>query len=478
MGAFLATLVVIPIWATTLLPFTICWQIGKMVLKPLLKKPEAGQLDSGYKVSASDIVPREDRKYDVVVLGATGFTGGLAVRHLAKTYGVNNTVKWAIAGRTESKLKKVLKDLADELGIQDLTNVDIIVVDTMNPSTLPKLVAQTRVVATTAGPYTLYGNHVVEFCAKFGTHYADITGELDWVRNMYLHWQDTAKQTGARLISFCGHDSIPWDMSVMKVQEILAAECKDRLTEINFWDEAIGGAPGGTIATLYTILDGTAIKSPKVNVDPFQRLPDGTKSDFRSELDLPLFIKKCHSPWDDKSSSRWIMPFIMASVNGGVVKWSHALRADGSQHLTYRESAVCSDFKSAFTMFFGLGIFASTLFNPITKPLIQNYVLPKSGDGPPLDKMEKKHFLCVSSEGIGENGNRVLSHMYLPKDAGCLETSRMLVESALCLALAESDLPAKQGGFWTPSTALGNVLMQRLEKTGTEFTYAIVPKSK
>lgn len=226
MSAFLMTTAFIPVWAVTVLPLSVIYQAGSAAWRPVAKvfssskhddndddDPRSSssnrlqKLDSGYLVdpSVQAIVPRSERKYDIVVLGATGFTGYLAARHLAKTYGVNKAIKWAIAGRSEAKLEKVKKDLAKELNMDELSSLDTIVVDTSIAATLPKLVGQTRVVATTAGPYTLYGCSVVEFCAKFGTHYVDITGEVDWVKAMICQWQETAQKTGARLIPFCGH---------------------------------------------------------------------------------------------------------------------------------------------------------------------------------------------------------------------------------------------------------------------------------
>lgn len=233
--AFLAvTTVVLPVWAVTVLPITVLYQVGKR----LLQLPVSGNnhtnndsknintlppLDSGYVVDISTVLPREKRKYDIVVLGATGFTGRLAVLHLAKTYGIpssNNKkddppstsserecVNWAIAGRNETKLRHVLEGLANELQMPSLiTNVDIIIVDTSIPCTMPKLVENTRCVATTAGPYTLYGNTVVEFCVKYGTHYVDITGEVEWIQIMIDQWNDLAKQTGSIIVPFCGHE--------------------------------------------------------------------------------------------------------------------------------------------------------------------------------------------------------------------------------------------------------------------------------
>lgn len=214
---FLAAVGFLPVWAVTVVPLTVCYQIGKKIVSTLAPSspPEpVPSLDSGYIVDEKSIIPRPDRKYDIVILGVTGFTGRLAALHLAKTYGVaaasgdpKKTVKWAVAGRNESKLRQVMKELAVECNNPAIgTDIDTIVVDTSVPSSMPKLVEQTRCVATTAGPYTLYGNAVVEFCAKYGTHYVDITGEIDWIRHMIVQWQSTAQHTGAILVPFCGHE--------------------------------------------------------------------------------------------------------------------------------------------------------------------------------------------------------------------------------------------------------------------------------
>lgn len=470
-ATFLATVASLPVWALTVLPLSLFYQAGKVILKPVLPKAEQPRLDTGYHVSDSDVLPRRERKYDMVVLGATGFTGRLAVRHLAKTYGVNKSVKWAIAGRSEAKLDKVKRDLADELDIQEVESIDTIIVDTTRTSSMPALVKQARCVATTAGPFALFGSPVVEFCAKFGTHYVDITGESDWVKAMIMKWGETAQKSGARLVTFCGHDSVPWDLSVMKLQEALQKEFKDDLTSVTFWDEAVGGAPGGTIATLFSAVDGKSVKAPHADFDPFLRLMNGKKSEYVCRSDGPTWIHKSKSPWDDTGAwfGRWTTPFIMAQVNGAVVRWSHALREQGSKSLTYTEFAVTKDFKTAFVNHVGLIIVGSMMLNPLTSGLLKKYVFPKVGEGPSMKNMEDKHYLCIFGEGIGINGNRAESIMYFDKDAGCLETSRMLVESGLCLALEEDKVPAKHGGFWPPAAGLGNVLLKRLLETGTSF---------
>lgn len=487
-GSAIATAAFVPVWAVTILPFTVLYQVGKAALKPLVSMTTTTKknqdhlppLDTGYKVDPAQIIPRADRKYDVVVLGATGFTGGLAVRYLAEQYGTDSKVKWAIAGRSQAKLDQLLQQLADELNMPELVDkIDTLLVDVTLASTLPKLVGQTRVVATTAGPYTFYGNSVVEFCAKFGTHYVDITGEVDWVKSMVCQWQDTAAASGSKLISFCGHDSIPWDLSTWKLQEILKQNANDDLEKVTFWDDIKAEAPGGTLATAMASIEGKSIQAPKMDFDPFLRLSDGTKSKFVAKADLPWSVAKSESPWDTASntgSQRYTMPFVMAGVNSQIVRWSHALRQEPSTKLTYREMAVCPDWKTAWVSYTSLIIFGSLLMNPVTASLMKRHVLPKPGEGPSMNKMLHSNFLCVSGVGVGTAGTVAESVMYFPKDPGCMETARMLIESALSLALQEDELPVSSsgGGFWTPSTGMGQVLLDRLVATGTHFEAQVV----
>ena len=414
LSSFLITSAIVPVWAMTILPLSLAYQAGAATFRAIAKKDTSANLsdtqrsantllDSGYVVNPSQIVERSQRHYDIVVLGATGFTGYLAARHLALTYGApsRTSVQWAIAGRSKDKLELVRQRLANELGNDELLKVDIIECDTSVPSTLPKLVQQTRVVATTAGPYTLYGSSVVEFCAKFGTHYVDITGEVDWVKAMLCQWQETAQKTGSRIIPFCGHDSIPWDISYMKLQQVLRTQCEDKLKTVIFWNLGRNEAPGGTFATIINGLTGNSIKPPKMDFDPFLRLSDGSKSEYVCKADLPAFpfkAKNSNVGLPSNISKPWASPFIMAAVNSQVVRWSHALLGHGSRSATYREASLDSDFKTAFVNYMSLLMAGSMLFNPITLSLAQKMMIPKPGEGPSMERMEKKsecNLLCV-----------------------------------------------------------------------------------
>jgi short subunit dehydrogenase-like uncharacterized protein len=168
----------------------------------------------------------------------------------------------------------------------------------------------------------------------------------------------------------------------------------------------------------------------------------------------------------------------MATVNYEIVRWSHALRSEGCESLVYRETAITPDFKTAFVTNLGFVMLVSMFLNPLTLSLVKRFVIPQPGDGPGIEAMEKEHYLCIGGEGVGEKGNTVESFMYFPKDPGCIETVRMMIEAGLCMALEDAKLPQKNGGFWTPSTALGDVLMKRLLDTGMTFEARVVPTKK
>lgn len=464
-SAFVAvTAVALPVWSVTVLPLAIAYQLGRRIIG---KTPPQITIDSGYQVD--HIVDRAKRPYDIVVLGATGFVGKLAVRHLAQAY-TDGSVRWAIAGRNETKLKGVLQELADELQKPELLKIPVIVVDTSVPATMPKLVSSTRAIATTTGPYALLGNSVVEFCAKHGTHYVDITGEIPWVQAMMDHWQATAEQTGAIMMPLCGHDSVPWDLLVQQMQQELQKNGEE-LEQVECWDFAKAAAPGGTLATMFSMLEGK-VQLPKLQTDPFRRLPDGSYSQTKTTADLPLRLTNRRSP----VGSVWSMPFVMAPVNAAVVKWSQAQRQHKAE-LVYRETAACADWKSAVTMYVGMIMFGGLLMNPITSYLLKKYALPKSGEGPALKDMFEKHFLNIHASGVGSKGSVVHAQWYWSQDAGCWETAKSLVESGLCLALNQA--PVTKGGFYSPSLALGDSLLERLRKQGTYFSCSVVePRAK
>ena len=462
-GGFLGIAAALPILSVTVLPLTIAYQVGKSLLKPFLPKPKLPQIDSGYTVEEVDIIPRAQRKYDIIVLGASGFTGGLCVRHLAQTYGAGKDIKWAIAGRSKEKLEKLKKQLAIDLKDESMLNIETIVTDTSIPSSLPALVRDTRAVVSTAGPFTLYGCSVVEFCAKFGTHYADIAAEGEWFKTMMVKWQPTAKKTGAKLLSFCGHDSVPWEYSVLKLDEMIQQESPyddEELVSVELMNEADGGPSGGTIATMCLLIGGKGFEAPES--DPFSLKFDGSSHPFRTNVDIPYTINKEVQPWNGETC--YSSFFVMSLVNSQVAEWSRSLL--GRPSISYKEYSISSDFKSAFVSYVTTAAFLLMIMNPITEYVLKNYVTPPPGEGPSLEDMENNQFLSVYGIGKGSKGSQAETVIYVPKSAGYLATAQMLVEGGLTMALDETKLneTGQGGGFSSPAAALGDLYFQRLQK--------------
>ena len=490
-------LLLFPLWLTLVLPLTIVYQVGKALFGLLPRKNNA--IDSELEatsmvVSASDIIPRPDRKHDVVVLGATGFTGGLAVRHLAKTYGPGNggSVKWAIAGRSEAKLRAVLKRLASELGMPKLADegaVDLIICDTSDASTLPSLVRNTRSVATTAGPFSLYGKGVVETCAKYGTHYADITGETSFVKLMKSKYQQDAIDSGARIVSLCGNDCVPWDLSYNLLADEFAST-DETLESVEFQNEFSAQASGGTLKTMCMGLSGR-LAQIQPHEENLLRRPFGSASEHGPPMENAInngIQKGVQKPWKmtndatDQEDSLVEGPFVMAAVNYEAVGFSHALRKDPK--CSYKEQLLLPDFKTALDGSLTLLLFFTSLMNPLTLGLIEK-LITQPGDGPDLRSMEEDYFLAVTGTARGSKGTVIQSLLYYNRDPGYLETARMLVESALCLALEEEavskniaevvgETTQASGGFFSPGFAMRKNLLQRLVDTGCHYDIRVL----
>ena len=325
--------------------------------------------------------------------------------------------------------------------------------------------ADTRVVMTTVGPFEQYGSPVVEACAKHGTHYVDITGESDFVKTMLLQWDDTARRTGAKIVSHCGCDCIPSDLSVMQLESALPEG--ESLQKASLILEAQGGASGGTLATVALVAEGKSRGPPNHDFDPCLRLPGGSESDCKTEASFPMPTRK----WKDggRFEGSTLGFFVLSVPNSMTVMRSNALRGRSSR-LLFEEGAWAPDWKTAFLPVLLQTVGAILLSNPITAYLIKK-VLPKPGEGPSMVDMTENSFFCMTGYGYGSKGTKTETALYFPKDIGYIETARMVSESAMCLAFDDDKLPvgAETGGFFTPSTAMGDALLNRLVGTGSFF---------
>lgn len=405
------------------------------------------------------------RLYDIVVFGATGFTGKMAAVYLAKKYG--RKVRWAIAGRRQDALESLRSELMvlnkDYTGADPATCIPIIIADSGNLSSLHKMTRQAVCVVTTAGPFDKYGSLLVESCAKQGTHYCDITGETDWVRKMVDQHDDLARLSGARIVSFCGHDCIPWDLLVLECSKFLRKK-GETLDRISFYDEINASASGGTMDTVFHSLGSRVKYTSQLGFDPLMKTaapgPDHQPSTNR------VISKTQQWLGYSKEYGAWVGPFVMAMVMCNCVRRSNALN-NYSSKLVYKEAAVYPSFMAGYVNVMSLIVLGTVLMCPPLKHVMQKYVLPKPGEGPSEADMDQG-FLKVTGFGTGSQGSKVRASLYFPTDPGYRDTARMLVESGLALALDGAQIKVG-GGLWTPAACQGEVLLKRLVDTGSAF---------
>lgn len=389
-----------------------------------------------------------DREFDLIVFGATSFVGQILTRHLAERgAGVN----WAIAGRNADKLASV----ADEADV----DVPQIVADAADGAAMRALAERTKVVASTVGPYALYGSPLVAAVTATGTDYCDLTGEPQWMRRMIDEHHDAAVASGARVVHACGFDSIPSDLGVwftqQRAQEQFGQPCRSIALRVKAMK---GGASGGTIASGLNLIEEASGDADlrKLLADPYALAP----ADLRSGPRQPNVTY----PQRDGASGQWIAPFIMAAANTRVVQRTHALlgRPWGPDFLYDEAMMVGSGVTGALkasAVAGGMGAFAGmAAFGP-SRSLLKK-VLPDPGEGPSPEAQEAG-FFDLRLYGRTADGGEIVTKVTGDRDPGYGSTAKMLAESALAFL----DLPRGEvgGGFWTPATAFGDLLIERLE---------------
>lgn len=400
--------------------------------------------------------------YDVVVLGATGFTGKLVAEYLYKTYGTGGELRWAIAGRNEHKLKAVRESLGDEA-----RSLPILLADSGSDDSIRELVDRTAVVATTVGPYARYGTPLVRACAETGTHYCDLTGEVQWMRRMIDECHSTAEQSGARIVHTCGFDSIPSDMGTYFMQRemhrqsgVYAKEVKARV------GKSRGGMSGGTVDSLINLIE-EAKRDPSLRAllqDPYSLNPVNTPpGPDRTDQAGAVY---------DMDFRKWTAPFVMAGINTRVVRRSNALLGfQYGQDFSYSESMLTADgpggyLAAAAISGVSLAVMAGAYFDP-TRGLLRR-MAPAAGEGPSRALIESGFFeIEMMAKHPEDAGKHLKGKVTGDRDPGYGATSKMLAESAVCLAV---DPLASKGGVQTPSVAMGDALLERLTgKAGMTF---------
>jgi short subunit dehydrogenase-like uncharacterized protein len=366
----------------------------------------------------------DSRPYDVVLFGASGFTGRQTVRYFAKHAPAG--LRWAVAGRYREKLQAVGAP------------VDVLIADSGNQASIDAVVSQTRVLLSTAGPFARYGTPVVDACVRFRTHYADISGEAFWVQHLIAQYHDRAAAQSVRIVPCCGFDSVPSDLGAFLLARHHCASMVRGYFQIGG-----GGLNGGTIASVSNLVASS-------------HAPDATRA---GDFTMPHF---------DDLIGAWVGPFFMAPINRWVVARSASVfEAWGEPYpvgFTYREflkftpplapaKAVAA---SAATGLAGVVLRIPPLFRAVVR------LLPKPGTGPSEAKMDEGWFSC-ELVGRTATGEPVRAFIKNRGDAGNRSTVKMLCESVFCLALGQS---TDRGGILTPATAFGDQLVERLRAAG------------
>lgn len=402
-------------------------------------------------------------QFDIIVWGATAFSGRPIADYLYQHYR-DGSVRWALAGRNLAKLEAIRQ----ALGATE-QEVPLLTADSNDEASLQALCQQTKVVLSTVGPYEWHGSLLVKVCAESGTHYCDLTGEVQWIRRMIDQHQQTAQQTGARIVHCCGFDSIPSDLGVFFLQNQAGEKFGSPLQSIDLYVlELDGSMSGGTAQSLVTVMEQAAtdpevdqvISHPySLNPLPLKEHPD------QPELTTARFAEDI---------GQWTAPFIMAAINTRIVQRSNALSNYAyGENFTYQEIEAMGTggkgrAKATLAAFAQRCILGGLRFAP-TRYLLKNFVFPKTGEGPSDDPDNPGSYELLLVGKTADN-QQLSARVKGDAEAGYKSTPKMLSEAAICLALDIGD--DIKGGFWTPATAMGTPLLGRLPKAGVTFKLA------
>ncbi|MEM1155944.1 MAG: saccharopine dehydrogenase NADP-binding domain-containing protein [Pseudomonadota bacterium] len=381
-----------------------------------------------------------DKEFDIAVFGATGFTGALITEYLMGKYG--DSLKVAVAGRNEVKLKNVTQEL------QITDRVSTVVVDAADEAGLCELAKRCRVIISAAGPYTLHGKPLVAACASVGTDYVDLTGESNFIREMIDTYSDKARESGARIVHSCGFDSVPTDLGIYRLQQLAREYLGSPFQRVKGRVEALqGAASGGTVASIMAAGQAAQENQDIADqmVNPYS-LAEGFEGPTQPSGNEAV---------NDEELGSWSAPFIMAEINTKNVHRTNMLlgHSYGVEFL-YDEM-----------MFTGPGAEGEGIANAVEADPIGAFTgggePPKPGEGPSKEERENGHF-TIAYHGT-TNGKSIAVRVAGFQDPGYGSTSKQIAESAMCLLL--DGVPTK-GGIWTPASCMAQQLTQRLQDQG------------
>jgi short subunit dehydrogenase-like uncharacterized protein len=401
---------------------------------------------------------------DIVIFGATGFTGKLVVqyflRHNETRIGCDSAQTWAIAARDAEKvnvLKRQLKQELEDEGAEGsvVDGIPVIVADGTDRDAMLQLVRSSRVVLSIAGPYAVYSALLVELCAENGVHYCDLAAEMPWVVSNASRLDAVAVASGARLVHCCGFEAVPSDLLTF----LLADVVNKPLSRVNFfWKKSFGGASGGTIISLLTMLDGLTPDQKTAMQAPYYYTPSDYALAKHYLVDANTSTKKL--PFDSQLGSRSAF-FFTGTIDQQVVLRSNCLLQDryGAHFVYIERMSLASVLNWCITGV--MAAFAGLASWKWSRKLLWK-IAPRSGRGPSSDMLQRGYF-AAEAHAYDERGALVATgEVSGVGDPGYLITSKLVSEVALCLAKGEHDGALSRGGFLTPATACGHSLVKRL----------------
>jgi short subunit dehydrogenase-like uncharacterized protein len=397
-------------------------------------------------------------RYDLIILGATGFVGTIVCRYLLAHGETELGFHWAIAGRSQAKLDNLVQSLGAKAN-----DLSTFVVDVKDEAALTALCSQTKVIVSTVGPYALYGETLVRVCATTGTDYCDLTGEVQWVQQMIQKYEEIAKKSGARIVHCCGFDSIPSDLGVFYLQQESQRRWGEPCVQVKMRvKNAKGGLSGGTIASGINLIE-EAISDPVTRQslsNPYILCPNPDyKSDHPATL-IPVQI--------DPIFQAWVAPFVMAGINTPIVLRSNALQDEVyGEKLQYDEGILTSPgvagWLAAQGVKWSFDLIALALAISPSRWLLTQ-VLPKPGEGP-REEAQVTGFYDLRFWGQTASGHSLMVKVTGDQDPGYGSTAKILAQAGLCLA-KDKPKSSPHGGFWTPAAIFGQDLIERLIKYG------------
>jgi len=391
------------------------------------------------------------RPWDVVLWGATGFTGRLLAEALAAD--APEGLRWALGGRDGERLERLRAELGVDAGV--------VVADAHDPASLAALARSARVVASTVGPYALHGTPLVAACVEAGTHYADLTGEVTWMRASIDAFHDAARASGAKIVHACGFDSVPSDLGLWWLQRhAVARHGRPCGVVVHGFGPMAGGVSGGTVASALAMVEA-AVADPEVRralADPDLLAPDGVASPRERRPWWPHF---------DGDLAAWTAPFFMAAVNERVARRTRALLGEPwGPGFRYEECWRARGWPEAAAVSLAVVARPALLAVGPLRRWAARRILPRPGEGPSAEARARGFFrsrLVGRVDGVDEP---VVLRLACDLDPGYGATALMLREAALSLAC--DDL-GDDGGVLTPAAAFGERLVARLQRAGLRF---------